>query len=160
MSTTRLFYKKRIPANATEAARFEYQRQWYAARKHAGTPRGDAASQWLAARAAALRAKTRTPPRKKAAARRAARRQTRRLTRAEKDRLHELRRIRYSVDDDFRAKVNALNREYYKRNKAHILAIHRAYNSRPEVLARRREISRRPENKARARAARTARLAS
>ena len=127
-----------------------YRQQWYLAKKHAGTPEGDAARQWLEARAAALKAAhpPRQPYQKKARSRRAAKLQTRRLTAEEKARLHELRRIRYSVDDYFRQRVNAHNREYYQRNKAHILAVHRAYNARPEVLARRRELARRPEAKA------------
>ena len=142
-----------------------YRQQWFKARtRPAGSTEGDQARQWLEARAAALKAAhpPRQPYQKKARSRRAAKLQNRRLTAEEKARLHELRRIRYSVDDDFRQGVNAHNRAYYQRHREKILAMHFAYNSRPEIKAARtakRHISNAGERAAR-RARRAARHAT
>ena len=111
----------------------------------------ESARQWLENRRAAhkLAHPPRPPYQKRLRACRASRKSNRQLTPEEKARLHELKRIRYSVDDDFRAKVNAYNRDFYQRHREKILAQHRQYNSRPEVLARRRERATTPEAHAR-----------
>ena len=143
-----------------KADRRLYRQMWYIVRKHPGTPEADAARQWLADREAArkLAHPPRPPYQKRARASRASRRCNRKLTQEEKDRLHELKRIRYSLDDDFRARVNEYCRDYYRRKRAKILADHREYNARPEVKAHR--VARRNANAEAAAARRAARQAA
>ena len=148
-------------ATAHELDRQLYRQMWHLARKHPATPRGEAARQWLENRRAAhkLAHPPRPPYQKRLRACCASRKRNRQLTPEEKARLHELKRIRYSVDDDFRAKVNAYNRDFYQRNREKILAQHKIYNARPDVLARSRARANSPEAKA-ARRARYVRKAS
>ena len=135
MSTSPKIYGKRTPTTAKEAARFEYQRQWHIAKKYNGTPRGDAARQWLAARAAALRSKSLTPTQKRARARLL----RRCLAPDQKARLSEKAKERYHRDPVYREAHLAMARAHYRRNREKILARSRAYGSQPAVKARRRK---------------------
>jgi len=111
---------KRAPRTAKEADRVEYRRQWHlAAKRPAGDPQGDTARAWLADRRAARAAAFARPPRKPYQPRppRAP------LTAEEMHARHE--------------RHKEICREYYRSNRAAILAAHAAYNLRPEVKAAR-----------------------
>ncbi len=96
---------KRAPRTAKEADRVEYQRQWHLASKHPATTRGEAARRWIAdRRAARLAAAIARPPRKPYQPRppRAP------LSAEERHARHE--------------RHKEICREYYRRNRAAILA--------------------------------------